>query len=639
MPLLRRFALLAVVAAGFAVLSSPAFAAYPRDQPLNNGVTVFLPNTLDSPNFRVHYQSNHITAVNWAITQTQAGDIAALAERALAAITADGYPRPLSDGGLGGDDRFDIYVEDFSSLNNAFNTVTGFTKWDVDGDTSSGYIELAGNLQAGPSTAFTQHVIAHQVFNLVQLAMWLPTDLSDYWLLTASAEWMGYRVDGYPAPPSAKLGPADMSLDCRDPFGGNLGGPIDTFPPSNLCDLQSDYRGNGDSRWPFFEYLSEKYGASFVKDIFAQGLAVAPTAVDAVDDALRARGTDLASAYNAWALDAVTSGWTIPSLQTVRPTPYGPTIYTGASTTAKLFAGPLPTVMVPTLKVPVNHLSTRYLEFVRGPQLGGTTSTACWKATLTLSVSIPAGTSSQPVFYWDGSGTSAATPLAINGSTASASIPWDTCTWLAGEGFLSLPNASNPVSPSQVVDAADFIVSAKLDLSNPLSTVTPLVPSLPPIPVTVTGPIVSAPSADVAPTITVFGPQLLTLSSTATQIRLIVSASSEGQVKAALGTLALGTVNLRAGNNDVRFTVPKGTLATVRRSAGASNVLTLTPTSATGATTGTAVTRTISVTPVKPTVVKKVRAKAPAKKAPARKTPAKKASGKKTPANKTPTKR
>ncbi|HJX47889.1 MAG TPA: hypothetical protein VJ375_08585, partial [Gaiellaceae bacterium] len=619
MPLLRRFALLAVVAAGFAAISSPAFAAFVRDQP--NGVPVVLPNTLDSPNFRIHYQSDHIVAPAWAITQTQAGDIAALAERALAAIQADGYPRPLSDGALGGDGRIDIYIDDFSSLINAFNTPTGFTKWDTNGPTSSGFIELAGNLQGSGASAFTQHVIAHQLFNLLQLAMWLPAQLSDYWLLTGSAEWMGFRVDGYPAPASAKLGPADMSLDCRDPFGGSLGGPIDTFPPSNLCDLQSDYRGNGDSRWPFFEYLSEKYGAGFVKDIFAQGLAGAPTAIAAVDAALKAKGTDLATAYNAWALDAVTSGWSVSSLQTLRPTPYGPTVFTGASTTDKLFAGSMPTVKVPTLKVTVNHLSTRYLKFERGLEVGGSISTVCWKATLTLTVSIPAGTSSQPVFFWDGS-TTVTTPLSINGNTATAAIPWDTCTWDSGEGFLSLPNASNPLSPTGIVDAADFVVSAKLDLSSPLTQVTAVVPTTPPVPVTVTGPVVSAPSSDVAPTITVFGPQLLTLSSTATQIRLIVSASSEGQVKASLGFLTLGTVNLRAGNNDVRFTIPKGTLGTVRRSAVASNVLTLTPTSATGAATGTAVTRTISVTPVKPTVVKKVRAKAPAKKAPAKKTPA-----------------
>ncbi|MGZ4335526.1 MAG: hypothetical protein ACXVRJ_14815, partial [Gaiellaceae bacterium] len=74
-----------------------------------------------------------------------------------------------------------------------------------------------------------------------------------------------------------------------------------------------------------------------------------------------------------------------------------------------------------------------------------------------------------------------------------------------------------------------------------------------------------------------------------------------------LGSLALGAVNLRAGNNDVRFTVPKGMLATVRRSAAASNVLTLTPTSANGTATGPSVTRTISVTPAKKPPAKKRR--------------------------------
>ena len=94
-------------------------------------------------NFRVHYQSDHLTAVTWAITQTQAGDIAALAERALAAETADGYPRPpLGWRGSGGDGRFDIYVEDFSMLTTA---PAGFAKWDTDAPTTSGFIELAGN--------------------------------------------------------------------------------------------------------------------------------------------------------------------------------------------------------------------------------------------------------------------------------------------------------------------------------------------------------------------------------------------------------------------------------------------------------------------------------------------------------------
>ncbi|MGZ8717419.1 MAG: hypothetical protein ACXWYO_09940, partial [Gaiellaceae bacterium] len=502
MPLLRRFCLLAVVAAGFAVLSSPAFAASSRDN--------VLPFQLDSSNFRVHYQSDSLSA--YAITQTQAGDIAALAERALAAETADGYPRPLSDGVLGGDGKIDLYVEDFS----ASAGVLGDAPWDTDALTVSGFIELAGN---DPEEAFTQHTIAHELFHLIQFSMWLPsslwvlpTNLSDAWLLEATAEWMAFRVDGYTAP--GGLGPPDMALDCRDPIGGT----------SNKCDLTDDYLGNGYSRWPFFEYVIEKYGAGFMKDIFAQGLAGAPaaTAISSVAAALAAKGTTLADTYNAWALAELTSVYSVPALQTVKPQPYGATIFTGVATTNQ----------VTSQKVAVNHLSTRFLKFTRGPATGGTTSSVCWKATLTVSVTIPAGSLSQPVFYWDGPGNSAV-PLSINGSTATASIPWDTCTWSSGEGFLSLPNAS------QAVDAADFAVTASLDVDG-TTQVTSIVPVLPPPPVPSTSPVVPVSSLDVAPTIAVFGPQLLKLSATASQIRLIVSASGQGRVSAKLGSLALG---------------------------------------------------------------------------------------------------
>jgi hypothetical protein len=579
MPLLRRFGLLAVVAAGFGLLSGPAFAASPRD--------LSLPFFVDSLNFRVHYQSDRLAGAPYAITETQAGDIAALADRALAAEMADGYPRPLSDGMLGGNDKIDIYVEDYSLVPG----VSGSAMWDTNNPTSSGFFDLAGNI---PEEAFTQHTIAHELFHLIQFAMWIPQQLSDYWLMEATAEWMGFRVNGYPA--GNGVVPMDMALDCRDPFGAG-GGPPPTYD-SNKCDLTDDYLGNGYSRWPFFEYLAEKYGAGFLKDVFAQGLAGGPgaTAIGAVSAALTAKGTTLDAAYNAWALAELTSSYSVPSLRAVKPSAYGATISTGVQTGA-----------VTSQKVAVNHLSTRFLEFTRGPATGGKTSTVCWKATLTVSVTIPAGSLSQPVFYWDGPGSSAV-PLSINGTKATASIPWDTCTWASGEGFLSLPNAS------QAVDGADFDVTARLDV-DPTTQVTSIVPVLPPPPFATTSPVIAVSSVDVAPTITVFGPQLLRLSATASQIRLIVNASGEGLVSAALGSLALGTVNLRAGNNDLRFAVPKGTLAAVRRSAAPSNLLTLTPKAANGTATGPSVTRTISVTPAK---------KAPAKKAPAKKTPAKK---------------
>ena len=53
------------------------------------------------------------------------------------------------------------------------------------------------------------------------------------------------------------------------------------------------------------------------------------------------------------------------------------------------------------------------------------------------------------------------------------------------------------------------------------------------------------------------------------------------------------------GNNDLRFKLPSQLLKVlrVRRTAGASNLLTLTPTAPNGTTVGTAVTRTVQVTP------------------------------------------
>ena len=199
------------------------------------------------------------TQTTWAITQTQAGDIAAYAERAYAAELADGYAAPLSDGGLGGDGRIDIYVTDLTPLSDPppYGVTIPDNNFAVSPD--SGYIEFDGT-SMNADWGFAPHAVAHELFHLVQFGIWLSSQVSDYWLYEGSADWMGYRVDGYARRPTSS-GPDDMTLDCRDPNG------------TNMCSLQDDYQNNGYSRWPFFEYLSEKYGASFIKDIFTQGQA------------------------------------------------------------------------------------------------------------------------------------------------------------------------------------------------------------------------------------------------------------------------------------------------------------------------------------------------------------------------------
>lgn len=519
--------------------------------------TLVLPAlSLATPHFVVHYLTD--PATHAAITETQAGDIGAYAERAYAAYSAEGYPAPLSDGALGGDSRIDIYVQDLSELG-----VLGLAVPDSVGTTtSSGYIYLDGSSSDGIS----QHSIAHELFHLVQFGIWMPPSVTDDWLYEASAEWMGYRVDGFSG--NVELGNWDMALDCRDATG------------FFKCDLDT-YKNGGYSRWPFFEYVFERsgWGDAFVKSIFDRGAAGAGSATAAVASAIQAKGGSLSDVFTDWTVANMTGGYTISQLQVAPPT-YGSPIMTGTATGA-----------IPTAKVPVNHLSARYVEIDHG---GGASSTGpCYAATLKLSVSLPSGIGARPYFWWslpsaDGS-KQPPQPLSVDGSTASITLPWDTCNWGSAKGYLDLPN------PSTSVDSADFTVTGTLTVdSTTQATATP-----PPGPVKMPGVVVDVPGSDDAPRIEVFGPQLLRLPAGSQMLRLIVSSSDTGSLKAALGSLALGSAALRPGGNDVRFRVPKSALGSLRKVSAAANLLTLTPVSTAGVT-GTTVVRRVVIARPKP---------------------------------------
>jgi hypothetical protein len=566
---LQRFSLLFATTIGATVLASPVFAA-PRG-PLE---TDNYPNSVATTHFVVHYQSD--PTIPATTTQTTAGQVAAMAERAYSTELADGYAAPVSDvlADPTADARIDIYIADLSGTG-----ALGITIPDTGAAQTSGFIVLDGT---NPEQALTRHTISHELFHLIQFGIWASGGYSDGWLYESTAEWMGYRATGYDISDGLALGPEDMSLDCSDPNG------------LAQCDATDPYANGGYSRWGFFEYLSEKFGASFVKNIFAQA-AVSSIGINGLTGALTTQGTTLADVYNAWATAEMSGGFTNPAFQLYRPAPFG-TVQTGAKNGAFL-----------SDSVTVNHLATEYVTFTRGD---GDDSDPCFAATLSITVAMPAGTLSKPAFFWDVKG-STPVPLSVNGNTASASVPWDTCTWAVGKGYLSLPNAS------QTVDAADFVLNASLsvDLTKPI-TATP-----PPPPLTLPG-VVAAPAAAVAPTIDVFGPELLTLPASTQQVRLIVASSGEGSLQAQIGSYSLGTQKLRGGNNDVRFTLPKGMLTALRRSAAAASLLTLTPSAANGTVTGTAVTRKISITPA--ATAPSAKKKTPAKKTPAKKTPAKK---------------
>ena len=542
--MLRRLLLVAAVVGAAGVFSAPSFAARPAG----------FSHTLTSQHFVVHYISDPLDP-SYA-TQGQASQLATLADRAYATETGWGFTPPLNDG----DGKVDIYVEDLSALQG----VLAYAQGDTPGVTTSGFIVFGVASLTADDEGLT---MAHELFHLIQYATWANHTASDSWLYEGSAEWAAAKVYGFPGSLTAGSGPSDLSLDCRD--------SIDGF---QMCDT-NPYLDGGYSRWPFFQALASRFGDSFLQNVLAQG-ATGMTATAALAAAIAARGSTLADVYGDWAVTQMDGGYGIPTLDVLVPK-VSATVSTGATSGA-----------LSNVTLSVDHLATRYVKFTRGDNAG---DHPCFAASLTVTVTIPSGVTSRPYFYWNGKG-SAPLALAVSGSTATATVPWDTCLWSANAAYLALPNATT------TADAADFLVKSTLtvDPNTPASATS--APSQTPV----YGGQTPVSNADAAPQISVFGPLLLKVAATSPTLRLIVEASGEGQLHATLGSVDLGTPSLRPGNNDLRFALPKSVLASLRRRASAAgNVLTLTPVSSSGSATGTAVTRTVTVTPAAPKKTKK----------------------------------
>jgi hypothetical protein len=502
-------------------------------------------HAVTSTHFVVHYTSDPLDPAY--ATQGEASALAAFAEHAYAAETGWGAPSPIDDG----DGKVDIYLEDLSALDG----VIAYAQPDTATTTSSAYIVFG---VAFLDTAQEAEDIAHELYHVIQFATWANPQNADLWLFEGSAQWAAAKVNGFPSDLAEGVGPSDLSLDCRD--------NIDGF---QMCDPQT-YVDGGYSRWPFFQSLAARFGPTFLQSVLTRG-ATGQSATAALQGAIGASGGTLADVYNDWAVQQVSGGYGIDTLDALTP-----------ATAATVATGVATTKLAP-VTVSVDHLATRYVKFTRGD---GAADHACYAATLTLSVTIAAGVTSRPFFYWRQKG-NAPVPLAVNGSTATASLPWDTCFWGSTAGYLILPNDTT------AVDAADFVVSSSLTVDPN----TPASATAPPSQGTIYGGQTTVPNGDAAPSIEVFGPLVVQVSSSNPVLRLIVESTGDGKVHATLGTVDLGSPAVRAGNNDLRLTIPRSLLTSLRRSSSAANVLTLTPVSASGAVTGTAITRNVAVAP------------------------------------------
>lgn len=528
-------ALAAALAAG--VLAGGASAARPiRD------------HTITTQHFVVSYDTDPIQ-LDYT-TETQAGDIAAYAERMYSVLTSWGYAAPPPDL----DGKIDIYITNLL-VPAPPQEAEAFYESPFMAPTT-GYIELAPMTQLqgyaddeGLDLATEeQRTIASNLFYLMAFRTWIPTNQADEWLLKGADEWAGLAAIGFPSSgPTIRLGNPDIALNCRDNLADH-----------QMCDPDS-YVEEGFARWAFFQQLANQYGMTFVRDAFTNA-NLGQNATTALSNAIAAKGSSLTSQFSLYVENLMDGDFGVPALAGVRPPVHAAVL--GGTKSATL----------PAVKVPVNHLSARYVTFQRGD---GDASHACYAATLAVNVAIPAGTAAQPYFYWDVPG-STPQALSVNGSTASITVPWDTCDWGAARGWLSIANAST------TVDAADFTVTSSITVDPN----TPASATKPPDATSIWGTTVPVPTSDVPPSIDVFGPELLQLSAGDPTIRLIVQSSGPGLLNATLGSTVLGTGTLRAGNNDLRFAVPKGMLTSLRRAATDANVLTLTPAAPTGIATG-----------------------------------------------------
>jgi hypothetical protein len=111
--------------------------------------------------------------------------------------------------------------------------------------------------------------------------------------------------------------------------------------------------------------------------------------------------------------------------------------------------------------------------------------------------------------------------MPVSGSSATLSVPWDTCTW-PYSGYLVLQN------PSTTADAQVFTVSSSISVDR----TTPAVADAPPPPIKVPGPVVSAPANDPAPKLTLHAPELLRVSPRDRVLRFVVYSTGEGELEA-----------------------------------------------------------------------------------------------------------
>jgi hypothetical protein len=512
--------------------------------------------TLSSDHFQIHWSRDVAPCPTASISQERAGEILGMAERAYDLYRGWGYTAP---GAL-----VDISVDDFSIDCFAHGAIPLGTpmphgRWDA-------IITPIGpdEIHLSVSTGLAYPVVAHEVFHVFEDAV---APGAQQWLTEGLAEWASVRANA--AAGGLELNP-DRTMDC---VGSECG--------------DTEFDRNGYPGWMLFEYLAERPGSSDAKVKAVLDAAAANpgwSGTQALSSVVQTLGPTLGKFFEDYTTARLTGNFTYEALAGVLP-------QTQASIVVASSSG-----AVSPVTLAVNHLAVRYVDVAHGLD---TDTGPCYSASLALKVALPAGVASTPYYYANTKG-AVAQAFSVSGTTASLTVPWNTCG-ASPHAYVSLPNETNDVVPP-ALDGREFTVSGTVavDKSKPAAA------GEAPEGVKVIGPVVQAPTTDPAPDLTLHAPELIRVSAKTRLLRFIVFSSGDGTLKATLGSTWLGSAGLHAGNNDVRFILPTQLLKTLRKTNTPDNVLMLTSYSP-GGTHGASVTRRVAMQLVKKTTKPKRR--------------------------------
>jgi hypothetical protein len=514
--------------------------------------------TLPSDHFMIHFSRDVSPCPGAAISQEQAGEILGMAERAYVLYRSWGYTEPGY--------QADISVDDFTGSCIADGSIPlgnppPLDRWDAVLDpVAPGVDEVHLDVPSG----LGYHVIAHEVFHLFVDAV--AADAADQWLHEGLAEWASVRANAEAG--ALELNP-DRTMDC---VGSECG--------------DSEFDRNGYPGWMLFEYLAERFGDAKIKSVVDTAAAhPAWSGTEVLSSVVQPLGPALGKFFEDYTTARLTGNFTLAALAGVLPNTQA-TIVVGSSA-----GGVSPVTLA------VNHLAVRFVDLAHGVD---TDTGPCFSASLALKVELPVGVATTPYYSANVKG-SVPQAFTVSGTTASLTVPWNTCGG-SPHAYVSLPNETNDVVPP-ALDGREFTLSGTVTVDK----TKPAAASEAPAGVKVTGPVIQAPTTDPAPVLTLHAPELIRVALKTRLLRFVVFSSGDGTLKATLGSTWLGSAGLHAGNNDVRYVLPTQLLKSLRKTNTPANVLTLSSYSP-GGTQGASVTRRVAMKPVpKPPKPKKRR--------------------------------